>query len=653
MMNNIDETLHDVNPCKLKTSKKYKAKISKKIIADVCAMLNSNGGKVTIRLSCDHEGNSPVCLSSSVSRMLEQFMISIIGQYLTYSRISIEKNKESLVILVKKAGYLVTTNYNLYLPTEKQVLLLDPRESLENVKKVMNRKDVPESVKPCSHQKTFYKDKNCDLDESKMCQFKQLKADESKCTTLADRMTGKSNKLSCYVSAYANHQGGHIYYGIRDNGYVEGEVISNDEDKQDIIKKVEKSINNMIWPEQYGQPKRGEHWDIFFESVLDENSKIIPSTFVIVIYIAPCLGGVFTEEPECYEMVKGNAEKMSFLSWKKRISKPVGIQFYAKNPHSASGITWSSVKARKAFTETHKVLMPLINNGDWEAILGKSSSLQGKSGLYSIKLSILSKRITACIRKGRLYRAGKLLQKYKEILSKRNEDSFIFEVIGLYLEAALKRARGDKTGGLRKILDDALSKTELIEPGVVTATVYVFVAGTVLNDPKNLDYSLADVLSARALEHLQHVSDSPEMVSNLRKKACFILAASHLGCSINGQRIEKNVDRSCLDKTRSIIMSVHETILEGNPLSKYHKIQFNLVQSIYHYRHSQVNPEKRTRLLTIAFNCAKKAECLAKENNFPEMVDWSRANKALFTEELVRTKLLFVKRGTQKGKDSL
>ena len=105
------------------------------------------------------------------------------------------------------------------------------------------------------------------------------------------------------ISSFANHRGGHVYCGINDkDGVVEGEEIS---DKNIIEKKVEKAVNKMIWPEEIGQPKRGEHREIFFEPVLDENCKAISSIFVIVIYIAPCLGGVFTEEPECYEMVEG------------------------------------------------------------------------------------------------------------------------------------------------------------------------------------------------------------------------------------------------------------------------------------------------------------------------------------------------------------
>ena len=344
-------------------------------------------------------------------------------------------------------------------------------------------------------------------------------------------------------------------------------------------------------------------------------------------------------------------KKMSFVAWQKRVTKPVWLCCAEKIPHPVSHITWSSVDARKAFTDTRKVLMPLINNGDWEAIFGKSrKSLQEKPEFNSMKLSTLSKEITASFRRGHVNKAENLLKKYKDIVSNEKKDSFIFDVIGLYLEAALKRARGDKTDGLKELLADVLSKTELIEPGVVTANVYVFAAGTVLNDTANLKYS-PDVLSTRALEHLQHVPDSSKVVDDIRKKAYLILAAFHLGCSINGQRFKDSVDRSGLDKARSIIMSVHESVLEGNPLSKYHEIQFKLVQSIYHYRNSQINPEERNRLLTVAFNHAKEAECLAKEKQFPEMVQWSRANASLCTKQLVLTNFWNVKRISEQGND--
>ena len=109
--------------------------------------------------------------------------------------------------------------------------------------------------------KKFIKDKDCGFQESKTVQLKNLKADLSKRTTIADRMIGKGNKFSHYVSAFANHNGSHMYYGIADDGIVAGELIPN-ADSGKITKKVE-----MIWPEQIGQPKRGEHWEIWFRPV--------------------------------------------------------------------------------------------------------------------------------------------------------------------------------------------------------------------------------------------------------------------------------------------------------------------------------------------------------------------------------------------------
>ena len=298
---NID---HTISLCKFE-NKEYKRKALHEIKRAICSMLNSNGGKVVLRSEADNDvpaEGSPFSWISLVIRTLEQSLISTIGSNQTVFKIDFEEDyKESLVIMVEKADYLITTNYNLYLPSQSQVILVSPCEPLEKVKNdIINRKFVSKPVQPTSQK--FHKGETFRFHESKTCQFKNLKAGPSKHTRLADRMTGKFS--------FANYNGGHMYYGIRDDGVVEGEWIPN-EDISEIRNKVEKAVNKMIWPQQIGQPKRGKHWNILFEPVLDENSKPIPSTYVIVVYIAPCLGGVFTEEPECYEMVQGKSEKLS------------------------------------------------------------------------------------------------------------------------------------------------------------------------------------------------------------------------------------------------------------------------------------------------------------------------------------------------------
>ncbi len=453
-------------------------------------------------------------------------------------------------------------------------------------------------------------------------------------------MTGKGNKFTCYVSGFANYSGGNMYFGITDDGVVEGEFIPNEEDKNEITKKVEKVINTMIWPETIGQPKRGEHWDIVFEPVLDEKSKPIPSTFVIVIYIAPCLGGVFTEEPECYEMVNGKVMKMSFAAWKKGISQPVWLRCKEGIPPLVQRITWSSDEARKTVTCRGEEIRQLINNGNWKACSKECENRRKGSQSSEMTLVILSKQITACCRSGRLHEGSVFLEEYESILP-QVKDTLIFEVLGLYLQAALKRARGD-FWALKELLTAALSTAELIEPGLVTAIVYVF-AATVTdlvnsNDPTKK--FLPHFLSIRALEHLQVVPDSFAVRADMEQKIHVTLATFYLGCNISGQPIKANVDTSGIDKAKSSIMAVQESAVEGNPLSRYREVQFNLVLSIYNYRRSQVS-DKKIRFLRSAFTYAKKAENLARDYQFTEMVEWSKANEALCTEELVRAKFSF------------
>ncbi|XP_028394837.1 uncharacterized protein LOC114518985 [Dendronephthya gigantea] len=637
MMNNRDETVHIICSCKLKTDKKYKEQILKEVAAAVCAMLNSNGGKV--KLYYDSKCNPTKLLSSLTSRMLEQYMISIIGPRLTVSKIDIEEVKESLVIVVEKADSLITTSYNLYSPGQTQVVQLDPREPENVVKDIMDRRVVPEPVELGSHQKIFRRGQDSYLRESKMCQFKQLKADQSKRTTLADRMTGKSNKFSCYVSAYANYRGGHIYFGITVDKFVEGEVIVNEEDKQEIIKKVEKTINKMIWPEHIGQPKRGEHWDIFFESVLDENSTTIPSTFVIVIYIASCLGGVFTEEPECYEMVDGKVKRMTFIAWKKRkydeLLPSRGIISYVKR------ITWSSNRIREIYTSADQLLTQKLNNG--ESIQEICKSLKSTyPDLNEVRLLILSKKVMASYRSFCFRKAEGSIQEYKAVLV-RTKDSAIFDAILAYISVALYRARGVREFPIEILISDALSKAEMIEPGLISAAIYLLVAtirGVLLSKDEQVSKIagyIVTILATRALEHLQYVHDSPMARANMEQKAHITLALHHLGYNAYGMQTRKTIDSKDVDKAKSSLVKVDKLIFEGKSVNNYRNIHFNLAKAHLLYRQFEVNPDKS--LLQNAFQFSKQAENLATECNFQEMLQYARACTAFCTESLIRFEL--------------
>ena len=467
-------------------------------------------------------------------------------------------------------------------------MLVSPYEPLEKVKhNINNRKIILEPVQIGSHCKIFCKGTICGIHESKTVQLKHLEAHATERTTLADRVISKGSKLTCYVSAFANYIGGYIYYGVTDEGIVVGEDIQNEEDQSKITKKVEKAIKKMVWPEQIGKPKRGENWDIFFEPVVDEDNKPIPSTFVIAIYIAPCLGGVFTEEPECYQMVEEKVRRMSFTTWKKGAC---WLDSWEESPVSVQCINWSSVVAQQSFTDGDEILGKLIGNGHWSDFPKAIDEIRQKnSQSLETALLILSKQITAGYCTGQFKKADEYLEQYETIVP-QTKDRLIFDVIKLYLKAAVKRASGDLEA-VEECLNAALSMAEQIEPGLVPAIVYLFaatVADLIYTEDTHKKYS-PDTLSRKALDHLYHVPDSSDVRADMEQKAHMTLATFYLGCNMNGVRIRDNIDISDLENVKVSITAANESIYSASPRTKYREGQFNLVLSIYNYRRSQIH----------------------------------------------------------------
>ena len=616
----VDQTNHELLLRKFNENKNYKEKLLKEIIADICAMLNTNGGKVVINIDAD-SNDMPPSQMSTVVRRVEQPLTAIIGTNIA-SHIDITEDEETVTIFVKKADSLITVDYHLYLPSQKQVIQVLRKKKVKN--DIVNRNAVHEPVQLGSHKKTFAKSKKCGLLEKKTVQLKNLKADASKCSTLADRMIGKGNKFSCYVSAFANYKGGHIYYGIDDDGIIAGEFIPNEVDKEEILKKVEKSINKMIWPEQ---PKRKVHWEISFEPVLDDNSAPIPSTFVIVIYIAPCLGGVFTEDPECYEMVKGKVQKMSFSTWKERILQPIQLVSVPVPDSTMKRLTWGSSRIQEICSRADELLIATINNG--KSIDTISNNLVKKyPDVIELRLLILAKRVMANYRTCSFSEAREVLDEYDTSLRTATE-LWMFYAIQVYLEIAIRTAEGD-VEAVNNILSEALRQAEGITPGRISAALYLNVAYNLLQQKGDDDNSPV-LFVTRALEDLKHVQDLPKVRADMEQKAHITLAMFHLGCGRFGTPAKKYIDSVCLKKAKSSIMAVHQSIYEGNPLSPYREVQFNIVQSILFYRKFQVQPDGR--FLEAAIETSKKAEILATSCNFHDIKNWCRNCKVLFTEE--------------------
>ena len=637
MENCGDESNDEIFLGEFENNKRYKELVVKEVIDTICAMLNGNGGTVVISFNTDSSipvGGFPFSQLPLIIRILEQRIMSIIGLQQTISKINFKEDKESIVICVKKSDTLIVTSYHLYLPSESQVVQMSPQEPPEKVKDdLINRKLVPEPVLRESHCNYFRKDENCGLHEGKTIQFKNVKAGSSKPakrTTLAGRMT-KSNKFSCYVSAFANHSGGHLYYGIKDNGIVEGVI--PDESITEVTRKVEKAMKKVIWPLGTGQPARGIHWDIFFEPVLDKTSNAIPSTFVIVIYIAACLGGVFTEESECYKMVDGEVKKISFIE---------------SIPHSVGGnITWSSKATQKLCIKVFCDLTVCLNNGNWEKFKKMSRVFEDKyPDVVEVKLVVLLKQILARSRKHNFVTADGLLKRYTE-LQKESKERHIFEVLGLYVRAAHTRPKGTENNSLNHIRDllvAAISKSEWLFPGLVTVLVFLF-AGTMTDRFQDMRLYAPDVLSHNALGHLERIGFDHEVCADLKYKAHITLATFYLACNVSGKLFADHVDDMCLDKAASNLSIIHESVRQSNnKLTHYREGQVNLVESILFFRRSQNQRSERTRFLREAFKLSQKSENLAQKWKFYEIELWSRSFKVFVIVELLRSKFQLIKR---------
>ncbi len=453
----------------------------------------------------------------------------------------------------------------------------------------------------------------------------------SKNKTLADRMTDKGKKLICYVSAFANYKGGHIYYGINDDGIVEGEFIPNEADKTDIIQKVGNSINKMIWPE-HAQPKRKEHWDIFFEPVFGDSSAPIPSIFVIVIYIAPCLGGVFIKEPECYEMIEGKVVKMLFTTWKERILQPIELFHLPITDSTVTRITWGSYRIQRICSSADELLVATVNNG--KSIETISKSLVKKNPeLIEMRLLIWAKKVIGSYRTCCFKEARVVLEEYNKSLRTATE-FWIFDAIRVYLIMAICSTEGD-VEAVNNILPEALVQAGAITRGRISAAIYLLVAMNLLQQKGDDDTSPV-IFATQALEDLKHVQDLPKVRADMESKAHILLALFYLGCDRFGVPTNKNIDSKCLEKANCSVMAVHQSIYDGNLLNPYRKLHFTLVKSIIFYRKSQIHHDRKLSFLKAAFDTSKKAETRAIAFNFQDIVIWSRRCMALFTEDLVR-----------------
>ena len=640
-------------------NKNYKQQKTKEIVSTFCALLNSHGGKITMEFEAATESDV-----QNLKRAIEQRLSDVLGFSSIRDHIEtqlVSSSIDELVYAVEGVSSLCTLNYNLYLPSETQVLAVSPKTPIADVGEMLSSEkrigEVEGLIEIGTHCKKFFFRQfvnatilseskevqlKCLKEErvSKTVQFKKLKAEKSKCVTLGDRMTNKANKFANYVSAFANHRGGHIYYGVQDDGVVKGELV---EDKEEITKKVSKAINKMVWPTECEGPKRGQHWEIFFEPVSDAKGNDVPSTFVIVVFIARCTGGVFTKEPESYHVIDGEVKKMEYNKWRERF-------FQTTLPQHVALVQWSSKKMERRFHCLMEKLIYLKNNGNKEDFERFVDQVMKDCSSNGVHLAILSQKAALASRKDELRKAETSIKQYEDVLSRdgNNDDFMLFHCLGVYIKSTKQRAAGNYKESY-DLATICLENVESIPPGLCSAMFYLHAASVLSRltwenaceeSSTRDEVMLAKTFYAKALEHINHVSGFPKTVVDVQQNIYIHVAALYLSCSMNGtMKVTAVISGDDITRAKNCFMMVNNLILEGHALSSVRQIRYCLAQSGLFLRQSQLSTSThqlcRSQLESSLWY-SKKALNLALECKFGEMVVSCRQRIACVTEEIVR-----------------
>ena len=452
--------------------KENKATLDKKLdqtLRAVCGLLNANGGRVILFTEdgCYSEG-----FVDDITRRIEQKLSPFWD--ITVTRKVTNRELHFCVEASRSSCQPYTLNYNLYHTSEtevRKVLPSTPRERvIDLVQRTSRKRKLHDHYKFGDHCRKFAYGKTVSLRESTNTQLKKLTDKKSGENDLASRITNKANKLICYVSGFANGEGGNIYYGITEkNGsnIVEGQIV---DDRDGIIREVDKTIRKMTWP--MGDPQRGKHWEIFFEPVAGvEESE---SKFVIVISVAPSPKAVFAEEPESYKMVGGKTTKLGYTEWKKTLLQHQ-ISYKSKETvvfeqPSVIRCSWSSSSAKLEYARISHKLVQLRNDGD----RSKFTKYVEEQKHVSLNARIICQQQEAgyLLRESNVKKADELLKENRSLLMK-SKDAPIFELTWLYWEITAKYSQPGDLEEREELFTGAMQKAQLVSEFLIGSWVLV------------------------------------------------------------------------------------------------------------------------------------------------------------------------------------
>lgn len=252
-----------------------------KLLPDACALLNSGGGVLEIKLDFS-TSKSPPKEFDTFWQKFEDTLVDMIKPS-SYCEIfnRIDEN-DKVFLFIKAPDHLSTIEYNVCQSFDSKA----PKASFHEVLKFLSYEPdckVPLEKLPPLPEIFKYKDV-LNGHESYKRQFTYC---ESSDIVLDNDNHSQCTDIRKQISTFAKASGGIIVLGVTNDGTVLGHNMNLKENKEDEVeKRLESMINGMKWERGY-IPQRKLHWDVKFFPIQDKLNW-----FVIAIYIAGRKGDV-------------------------------------------------------------------------------------------------------------------------------------------------------------------------------------------------------------------------------------------------------------------------------------------------------------------------------------------------------------------------
>ena len=451
-------------------------------------------------------------------------------------------------------------------------------------------------------------------------------------TTFADRVI--ENKFTRYVSAFANHRGGQIYYGIKDDGVVAGEKIS-DEEKVRVENRIKDEIGEMRCHGHGASGSSGVEWDVTFAPVKKKNGTIIESTFVMIVSIKPFFGGVFTEEPESYHIKKGEVVKIKFDDWLvcfKMEKQPWAIEVITS---VQSHVQWRSQRNRKIYLDFTIALVQCRNDNDMEKFylfreLAKTDTYKTTDASLIVSLE----NVAVHYKKHEFEAASKLLEHLERTKEESRDPEFHFAKM-MYLKSRIKRAQGEYKESY-DIAIHCLKTVANLTPDLITVWYYMQLAmlANILGARGNDSAKFSEARSwlQRALNHACRLNEYPTGLLDVQQKLFIYRAMTLLKCSLIGEISNLYVSPEEISAAAQEVTKVHSSLMNGGHMSQYREIQHLFAQCslfIRHSEHTNSDQTQKRHQLNRAQRWAKQAEDLASDCGFEDMQVYATSFQAI------------------------